>query len=1009
MLIMSVVIFLYGIYTYIVLPKQEYPIVDSPVVVITVVYPGASAEDMENLVAKPVEDAVMRIDGFDKIDTVCRDNFSQSTVFLALDMNTDDMNTSMSNLKDDVLALKGSGLPDGVSNIYVSSDISNTSGLIITMTSPERSNTELVQRTTELKEKLRNVEGVRDIKVDGDFEKQLEVVVDYNKLNNLGISLAEISEVLNYNNSLIPIGDIEYDEDKITMKSSSSLENFDDIGNIIVNINETGVITKLKDIAEISFKPATNEKTFFFNGNSAVILDLYYENGIDITKVEKKIQKVISEYKETLPKDIELNIAINLADDVRNSVNSFTVNLIQSIIIVLIVVMIGMSFKNGIIVAVAIPLSISIPFIGMQVFGFEIQFISLAALIIALGMLVDNAIVVSDSIQLYMNKGYDRFEACVTGTRVVSFPVLTSTLTTVAMFCIFYGLPGTMQKFTISLQTVVIIALLASYAVSILITPIMCYLIMQPEVTVENKVKFIDKCSNSLMKVVNLAFSYKKITLFIAFTTLMVSVVTLAMTSMEFMPKSEKMLVDIKVATDNSTDIRKTKEMVDKVTKIVAEQEETVFYLSSIGGVAPKYDFSSLPKPDSVNLGGLVVRIDMSDSKLTKSQFVENLQNTLNSQVGGNITVTELAVVNAPGTEPVQVRLTGNDIEKLNNYGEEIGGMLKNIEGARNIRVSTQFGNYTYYTDYQEDVLNSFGLTKAEVANEMNIAIMGRESTIYRENTLEYPVIVKSNIDSVPSLENFKVKSSVTGDKYSINQIADIYLKENIEEVNKFNGERTVIVTAIPLSGYSGIGIQNQLKKQIEKMDITDVTVIYEGDNETMNESMSKIAQGAVIGIIVIFIILYVQFKTFRSSLIVLSSIPFCLVGAVAGIHLFNAAFDFYTILGIVSLIGVVVNNAIVLVDFIENERNGLDLESACKEAVRARFRPVILSTTTSVLGMMPLAMGGSILFRGLAIAFMSGLTVSMCFTFIVIPIIYSLVYKDKTVDEFISPIEELV
>ncbi len=999
MLVMAVILFVYGIYTYIILPKQEYPVVDSPAVIITVVYPGASAEEIENLVTTKIEDAVMKANGFDKIETVCTENVSQSTVFFGLDLDTDILNSSINNLREDIFALEGTVLPDGVSNIYFSTDVTDTSGMIISMTSSERSNGELVQRMNELKDQLRHVSGVKNVKVEGGFDNQIEVLVDYNKLNNLSITLTEITQIIDYNNSLIPIGDIEYSNDKIKIKSDSNISSVDEIGNIIININEDGIITKLKDIAEISLSTDDNQKTYFFNGESAVILDLYYKTGIDITKTEKEIQKVINKFEETLPSDIDLNIAINLADDVRNSVSSFTINLIQSVLIVLVVVMIGMSFKNGIIVAVAIPLSISIPFIGMQLFGLEIQFVSLAALIIALGMLVDNAIVVCDSIQLYLNRGMERVDACVKGTKIVAFPVLTSTLTTVVMFAIFLGLPGTMLKFSISLPLVVITALVASYAVSMLITPIMCFYFMKVEENHEEKDSLINKLRNILMNMVDHAFKHKTITMAIAVAALVAAVVGMLNTSMTFMPKSEKLIVDIKVESGTNTDIRKTKEMVERVTEIVAEQPETEFYLTTIGGVAPKYDFSSMPKADNLNLGGLVVRVDMSDSKQTKSEFVENLQNTLNTEVGGDITVTELAVVNSPGTEQIQVRLTGKDIEVLNQYGEEIGAMLTDIEGARNVRVTDQIGNYTYFADYREDTLNSYGITKIEVSNELNIAIMGRESTVYRENTLEYPVVIKSNIDSIPSLENYKVKSSATNEKYAINQIADIYLKENVDKIARFNGERTVVISAIPLNGYSALDIQSELKRKVEKMGLTDVTVIYEGDNATMMDAIEKIASGAIIGVIVILIILYIQFKSFKTAFIILASIPFCLIGAILGIHLFNAAFDFYTILGIVSLIGVVVNNAIVLVDFIENERQDMDLDSACKEAVKARFRPVMLSTTTSVLGMIPLAIGGSILFRGLAIAFMCGLTVSMCFTFIVIPIIYSVACKEKTVE----------
>ncbi len=994
MILIALVTFVYGIYTYTILPRQEYPVVVAPAVIITVVYPGASAEDMENLVSTKVEDVSMKVNGFDSIKTVCNDNVSSSTVLFDLDLPTDELDASIDALRNDILDLKENELPKGVTNIYYSDDISDTSGLILTLTADERSNKELTQRAGELKDKLRNIEGVSNVKVSGDLDNQIEVVVDLNKLNNLNISLAELTEIINYQNTLIPIGNLEYEDDKIEITSSGKLENLDEIKNIIVNIDENGLITKLSDVATVDYAFDEESKSFYYNDKSAVIIDLYYEHGINITKVEKEIQTEIAEFTKTLPKDIELNTAINLADDVRNSVNNFTINLIQSILIVLIVVMVGMSFKNGIIVAVAIPLSISIPFIGMKLLGVDIQFVSLAALIIALGMLVDNAIVVSDSIQVELNKDVEKFEACVVGTKKVAFPVLTSTLTTVVMFAIFFVLPGTMLKFSSSLPTVVIIALFASYVVSLIITPIMCFYFMEKEVK-KDDTGFKLKCRLFLRKFVHKTFDHKALTIVIAVLSLVFAIFALVKTDVTFMPKSEKPLVDIKIEVDSKTDIRKTQEMVEKVSEVISKQPETEFYLSTVGGTVPKYDFSTIPLADNINLGSFIVRIDLSESDLTKSQFVENLQNQINAEVGGNVKVTELAVLNNPKSEQIQVRLIGDNVNELDEYGAKILDELNKIEGVRNANLQSEHSQFSYYADYKNDTLNSYGLTKAEVSNEMNIAIMGREASTYRNDTLEYPIIVKSNVTSISDLENLKVKSSITKNKYTLKQFADITLKSNRTDINKYNGENTVVLTAIPQNGYSAIKIQSDLKKQIDKMNLENVKVVYEGDSDIMGEAISKLMQGAIIGVIVILIILYVQFKSIKSSLIIFTSMPFCLVGAMLGIHLFNATFDFYTILGIVSLIGVVVNNAIVLVDYIENERENLDIDSACKEAVSARFRPVILSSATSVLGMLPLAIGGSVLFRGLAIAFMCGLTVSMCFTFIVIPIIYSLFSKE--------------
>lgn len=492
----------------------------------------------------------------------------------------------------------------------------------------------------------------------------------------------------------------------------------------------------------------------------------------------------------------------------------------------------------------------------------------------------------------------------------------------------------------------------------------------------------------------HLGLKYKKTTMCTALVAVILGILIMANSNPQLIPGSGKDIIDISVTTTKPNDIRATKEIMDNVNEIISNMPETKYYLSSCAGRVPKYDFSSSPTTDSINMGSVFLKIDLKEGKRYKNntEFIDNLQKELNSNVPGcRIVVKELGIIPL-SSEPVQLRITGDDFEKLNAAAEKIENKMESMGSFKNIYCDTQSKSYNYYLKMNDEVLNTYGITKAEVQNELQIAMMGRISSIYRENSKEYPIVLKDTIASVDDLKNISIKSSVTGNTYKLSQVCDVQLKEDYTSINRYNGSRSILITALPKEGYSDISLQSKLKKEIDKLNIdSDITVVHEGNRKDFIEVVTSLGQGAVLGILAIFLILYVQFNSLKQTFVVLLSMPFALVGASLGLKIFGQNLSMFAILGIISLIGVVVNNAIVLVDYInEAQSEGVSIDEACKNAVDRRFKPIILSTSTTVLGLIPLAIGSNILFVGLSIAFISGLTVSLLFTLVVIPVAYS-------------------
>lgn len=987
-------IFLTGALCYHILPKQQYPVITLPMVIISAVYPGASAEDMEELVTAPLEDTCMAADGFDYVTSESHNSLSIIRMVFDQDLDAEELKKCQDDLRREI---EDTPLPDGVTSLNYNDDAFDTAGLILAFTGDGISEQELRQRAEHLKDDLMGMDGVSKVEIDGDREEQIKVTVNSAKTNYLGLPLTDIATLISAQNSHIPVGTLEFENDEININTSGKLENTDEIKNIIVSADpNTGSVIKLGDIADVETGFDDDGKYYTYNGKQAVILSLYFSEGDNVLSIGKDVMDVVEDYSENLSDGVEINKVVYLPDDVSDSINDFVLNLIESVIIVLLVIMVGMSIRNGTIVSVVIPLVIFASFICMKLLNVEINFVSLASLIVALGMLVDNAIVVSDAIQVRIDRGDDRLDACVSGTKEVALPVFASTLTTVIIYSVFFRLPGAMHDLAVGLPIIVISALVCSFVAALFVTPAMCYLLMKK--SVEKKASRFN-VRGKFKSLLQLSMEHKLATLVICIVSVTASGLLLSTLDLELIPSSDKEIIDIEVTAFNYYDIRKTENVMNDIENILSQEPENDGFLCAVGGHVPKYDFGTRPATDSVNTGSIIYNVDIKKGGRfkTKAQYREHLQKLIDENVSGvKAAVTELSIVPSK-TEPVSVTFYGENTEELNRVGNEAENILRGIEGAENVHLDRKFDTYNYYIDMDTSELNTCGLTKAEVQHELNFAVMGGEASIYRKNGQEYPIIVKSDISDTDMLKDYTFVSSLTGGKYKLRQFADVEAEKESSVVTRYNGKKSITLSCNVTGGKSAVEISGALKSAMSKKDIGSLNVKYLGDYDVFNTAMSALIYGAFLGLFGIVFVLYVQFYSLKRAAIILASIPFSLIGSSVGLWITRQNLSMFAVIGIISLLGVVVNNAIVLIDYIDIEiQKGSEIRQACLDAVEKRFRPILLSTTTTVLGLIPLAIAGNVIFKGLSIAFMSGLTTSLLFTLVIIPTICSVWLKEK-------------
>ena len=776
----------------------------------------------------------------------------------------------------------------------------------------------------------------------------------------------------------------------MTVNSSGKFENLDEIKNIVVGQSDAGTIIKLSDIADVQIQKPEDSAHFTYNKKDANLIVLYFNSGINVVEFGDSIRRCVDEYRSTLPDTVQVNEVYFQPDTVNEAIGGFVSNLLESILLVLAVVMIGMNFRNGLVVSAAIPLAIFMNFIVMKVMGTEIQFISLAALIIVLGMLVDNAIVVSDSIQTKLDEGKDRKQAAIDGTAEVIVPVFISMLTTISAFVSLLALTGAYRQLAFTLPVVIITCLIASFLVAVFVTPLISYFFLKPN---NKKKDGSQKLAAIYDRLFAWAFQHKWKTIGAAAVFLVVCSLSLSVIDMQVIPKAFKDVVTIEIAGDNENDIEKTEAVVSAIETVLDEQPETEYYLSGIGTGIPRYDYSVLPKSTGNNVGDIFLRVDLDKGGRFKETYemVEFLQKELDSRISGaTVLVDELGIM-AGTVKPVEVKLYSEDLNDLNEAAEIVGNLMRQIEGTKNISTGQEISTYNYYIDMDTEKLNSLGLMKGEVQNELSIALMGRDVSLYRENGKEYSVVLDSDLSQQNELKNYRIKASSSGNKYALMQFADVELQSEVSSIKRLDGRRGRTVGCYCISGYSDITTQIQLEKMIKNTEFPEsITIEQSGMKHDFMKVLSSIAGVAVLSIVLIFLILMMQFNSIRIPLLIFTSVPFGIMSGIVGLFLTGERLTFFALLGCVSLLGCVLSNAIVLVEFINQEREeGIALEEACRSAGRKRFRPVLMSTMTTVLGLIPLGFGGDALFIPMARLMMFGLSVSMVVNLILVPIIY--------------------
>lgn len=988
-LLIAVALIVYGLYNYYLLPKQENPDTTSPAAVVTTVFPGASAVEVEEQVTKIVEEQAMTLEGVDSIESISNNNVSIVIVKLKTEADSakqwEELERLMRNMD--------SQLPLGVKKPTIETDLINSAGFIISLSDGFYS--QLEQHAIDLKQQLQMVKGVRKVTIQGIREKQVMIDIDYSLLNQYDLSMEDIRDLLIAQNLNIPAGYLQ-DSGNVAVNVKGKFDSLDEIGDLILTVSkDTGAMVQLKDIAKISMEHKEDERQYRHNGQDAILITGYFEENKNVIHIGDDVKKVISDYKDTMADETALHDVLFQPEEVGNAVNDFIISLLQGMLFVLIVVFIGVGIRNALIIAMSIPLSICITLIIMKLTGIHIEQMSISGLIVALGILVDNSIVISDAIQVKLNEGLEKKEAAFRGAREQLVPVLTSTLTTLAAFAAITTLPGSAGEFVKSLPQVVFISLSASYVVAMLITPALGSLFFKARGPIDHQKRH--RIRRFFHYILIRSFKHKIITTISSFALLGLAVLAALTLEIDLFPYADKDLMYVDLQGEVKGDTAKTKAFVEVVEGILAEEEAITTYTSSIGGSLPKFYITVNPLASTADMGQILFRVDLKKSAFSnQNDYMIYLQDKLNHALyQGVATVNQLELTES-GSD-FKVVIAGEDMDTLKGLADEVEKKLLETPGTINVQSNSVGKVYAYQVDIDSAMATTFGLTKYDIQNQLNLSLYGSSPTTLQLNNTTYDIWLKTNASTIKDIENLGIKSRITGNKTLLKQVAHTRLEDNLPTINRLDGRRAITVETNVISGYSVLEIGNEVETLIENYpDKEGLQVKYFGQKETMDNYLSGLDVAALFSLAIIYIILLLQFNSYKQPFVILITVPLSLIGSILIFVLFDIKVTFTVLLGLISLIGIVVNNAILLIEYMNRARaSGSALEEACMESVDKRFRPIMLSTVTTVMGLVPLALSGSSFFSPMAIALMGGLMVSTVLTLVIIPVVYALVEKE--------------
>lgn len=993
MLIVIIGLVFLGLGSIATMPRSEDPGLKASKAHVIAIYPGATSDDMEKLITEPIEEKLNELEDVDLIKSTIENGLSWTNI--SFDFNSD-LDERIAELKEVMNTLRAE-LPDGIVFFEVKrEELSNVNVIQLALVSDEESYSDLRKKADKIKDEIERISVVKKVQIHGNPDEIISVEPDLEKLASLNISPNDIVNAVKSYNANIPGGSINIGTKKFDIQTSGSFETLEDIKFTIISAR-SGSPVYLKDVANVFYSYKDHNYKTRYNSDRCILITAQQKENTDIFTLTSGVKKIVSKWQTLLSgNDTKLVFAFDQSIGVEKRISSFLMNLAEGIFLVGVVVFFAVGYRASGIIMFAIPLSfiIGLGFVDMS--GFGIQQMTIAGLVIALGLLVDNAIVVTENIHVFLKKGHKGTDAAIKATSQVAWPIVSSTATTILAFLPMMMMANESGDFIRSMPTTVIFTLTASLIVSLTLTPFLsAKFFAKKNIEKENKFQII------LKKVIEVEYRKKllwsiqngKRILIIAIVALIGSLIFAKLfIGVSMFPKAEKLQFIVNLELPKGTNLLETNKGTRFIEKALEEEPAIRYYFTNLGQQNPMIHYAHRGKEESAYYAQFLVEVD--ENKGNVSGVVTSLTKKFNAFVAGKIEITEFS--QGPGQEaPIAIKIIGDNLSELTQLASQIETLISSTDGTTNITNPSNIPVTDLYVNINKEKALMLGVPIHVIDQTIRVAIAGMPISVFRDKEGDkYDVILRLPVNNAPKLEDFSriYVESVMGKQIPLNHFVSIEFKSGQSKIEHYNLERTITITS-DVVGKTTAEVTNEVIKKLETFHWPNGYRYHVGgEKEAQQKAFGGMITATILAMLFIYGVLVLQFKSFSQPLIVFSAIPLAIIGSVIALFLAGYTFSFTAFVGLTSLVGIVVNNSILLVEYSnELRKEGKSLIESIKEAAEARFTPIILTTATTIGGLLPLTLQGGSMWAPMGWTIIGGLIASTFLTLLVVPVLYKL------------------
>jgi multidrug efflux pump subunit AcrB/outer membrane protein TolC len=1002
-IILVAMVVMVGIHAFLKMPRTEDPTITIRTGLVIALYPGATSEQVEKQVTKTLEKHIFKFPEVRKEKTYATSRPGLAIINVELEDNVKHSDVFWAKLRHEMNLVRNTELPSGVRGPVVDSDFGDTVAMLIAVHGKRYGYRELRDYADTIQDEMRTVREVGKIATYGEQKEEIWITSSLERVAQYLADPRKVANALEQRNAIESAGHFEADQSKIPMRTTGIFNTENEVRNVLVDVSKEGHPVYIKDFANVERR--YQDPTFMvrYDGDPCLLLSVEMQKGKNIVELGEELAKVFQRLKVLLPPDVQLDLVADQPGVVKERITHLSREFLLAIGSVILVTLLLLPFRVALIAAMAIPVTLCGTLGAMNAAGIALHQVSIAALIVVLGIVVDDAIVIADNYVELLDQQVPKSEAAWRCATDMLVPVLTATVTIISAFLPLLILTGSVGEFIMALPITVAIALAVSFLVAIMLTPLLCRTFIKKglhehhdaeEVPAKEKKSLLDRLQEKYGILIKFFMKRKWLALSLGVCAFAFGVMLFRVVPQQFFPSAERNQFVIDVWMPQGTRIEATDAVMKRIEKALSSRKGVAHYAAFVGQSAPRFYYNVNPQQPDGAYGQFIVN---TASVEDTTRLVKELRPGLAAMAPEAMVIVKELQQGAQMEAPIEVRISGDDIDELKRLGEKVQGILESVPFSQ--YVYRDYFNDSYMVDLNvnDELANRLGITEASVSQTLSGAFDGAAVSTFWEG--DRAVTIKLRLDpasrsSFSDIGNTYVNSELTRAWVPLRAVATVAPEWQTSRIVRRNGVRTLTIRAFVKPGYYASKLLEKAMPRIKALQLPlGYRIYYGGEKDNQGETFPQMVVALAISLVAIFLVLLVQFRNISDPLVVMASIPLMLFGAILGLVITSNPFGFTAFMGLISLCGIVVRNGIILVDYC-NERvaEGESLEQAARDAGARRMRPIFLTTMAAAVGVTPMILSGSSLWSPLASVIAVGLIFSMFFTLLVIPVLFVVV-----------------